>query len=104
MFFDKVSYFNSLDQGFLNYVAKQIGILCFVLQNFENPSSAAGFLEKIMVIAHAIGKSENLGTKIDELELDFKCRPFFREHLKLATKIDKSQFDSERIPFFLEIT
>ena len=65
-------------------------------QNFENPSSAAELLEKIMVIAHVIGKSKNLGTKIDKLELDSECGPFFfREHLKLATKIDKSQFDSE---------
>ena len=69
--------------------------LCFVPQNFENPSSAAELLEKIMVIAHVIGKSENSGTKIDKLELNSECGPFFREHLKLATKIDKSQFDSE---------
>ena len=58
-------------------VAKQIGILCFVPQNFENPSSAAELLEKIMVIAHVIGKSENLRTKIDKLELDSECGPFF---------------------------
>ena len=64
-------------------------------QNFENPSSAAEPLEKIMVIAHVIGKSENLGTEIDKLELDSECGPFFREHLKLAMKIDKLQFDSE---------
>ena len=76
---------------------KQIGILCFVVQNFENLSSVAELLEKIMVIAHVIGKPENLGTKIDKLELDSECRPFFREHLKLVTKIhvDKLQFDSE---------
>ena len=61
-----------------------------------NPSSAAELLAKIMVIAHVIGKSENLGTKIDKLELDSECGPFFfREHLQLATKIDKSQFHSE---------
>ena len=34
-------------------------------------------LEKIMVIAHVIAKSENLGIKIDKLELDSKQRPFF---------------------------
>ena len=74
----------------------KLAFLCFVLQNFENPSSATELLEKIMVIAHVIGKSENLGTKIDKLELDFECGFFFfREHLKLATKIDKSWFDSE---------
>ena len=48
-------------------------------QNFENSSSAAELLEKIMVIAHLIGKSENLGTKIDKLELDSECGPFFLE-------------------------
>ena len=65
-------------------------------QNFENPSSAAKLLEKIMVIAHVISKSKNLGTKIDKLEFDSKCRPFFfRGHLKLTMKIDKSQFDSK---------
>ena len=58
-------------------VAKQIGILCFVPQNFENPSSAVELLEKIMVIAHVIGKSKNLETKIDKLELDSECGPFF---------------------------
>ena len=82
---------HGLEQGFLNYglrpqmgspkiilgIAKQIGILCFVPQNFENPSSAAELLEKIMVIAHVIGKSENLGTKIGKLELDSECEPFF---------------------------
>ena len=41
------------------------------------------------------GKSENFGTKIDKLELDSECGPFFKEHLKLAAKIDKLQFDSE---------
>ena len=66
-----------------------------MLQNFENPSSATELLEKIMVIAHVISKLENLGTKIDKLELDSECGPFFRKHLKLVTKIDKSQFDSE---------
>ena len=63
-----------------NKVAKQNGILCFVPQNFENPSSAAELLEKIMVIAHVIGKSENLGTKIDKLELDSECGPSFLEN------------------------
>ena len=72
-----------------NGVAKQIGILCFVPRNFENPSSVAELLEKIMVIARVIGKSENL-------ELGSECGPFvFREHLKLATKIDKSHFNSD---------
>ena len=52
------------------WVAKEIGVLCFVPRNLENPSSAAELLEKIMNIAHAIGKSENLGTKIDKSELD----------------------------------
>ena len=33
-----------------------------------------------MVIAHVIGKSENLGTKIDKLELDSECRPLFLEN------------------------
>ena len=42
-----------------------------------NPSSAAELLAKIMVIAHVISKSENLGTKIDKLELDSECGPFF---------------------------
>ena len=42
-----------------------------------NPSSAAELLGKIMVIAHVISKSENLGTKIDKLELDSECGPFF---------------------------
>ena len=65
-------------------------------QNFKNPTSATKLFEKIMVIVHVIGKSENLRTKIDKLELDSECGSFFfREHLKLATKIDKSQFDSE---------
>ena len=59
------------------WVAKQIGILCFVPQNFENSSSAAELLEKIMVIVHLIGKSENLGTKVDKLELNSECGPFF---------------------------
>ena len=54
-------------------VSKQISILCFVPQNFENPSSAAELLEKIMVIAHVIRKSENSGTKIDKLELVSEC-------------------------------
>ena len=68
-------------------------VLC--TRNFENSSSAAELLEKIMIVAHVMGKSENLRTKIDKLELDSEWEPFFREHLKLATKIDKSQFDSE---------
>ena len=59
---------------------KQIGILCFVAQNFENRSIAAELLEKIMIIAHVISKSENLGTKFDKLELDSKCGPLFLEN------------------------
>ena len=46
-------------------------------QNFGNPSSAAEHLEKIMVIAHVIGKSKNLGTKIDKSEFDSEWLPFF---------------------------
>ena len=46
-------------------------------RNFENPSSAAELLEKIMVIAHVIGKSKNLGTKIDKSELNSGWGPFF---------------------------
>ena len=46
-------------------------------RNFENPSNAAELLEKIIVIAQVIGKSKNLGTKIDKLELDSECGPFF---------------------------
>ena len=74
-----ITGFYDLKQGFLNYwsTMKEIGILCFVPQNFENPSSAAELVEKIMVIAHVIGKSENFGTKIDKLELDSECGPFF---------------------------
>ena len=77
-----ITGFYDLKQGFLNYgsTMKQIGILCFVPQNFKNPSSAAELLEKIMVIAHVIGISENLGTKIDKLELGSECRPFFLEN------------------------
>ena len=45
-----------------------------------NPSSAAELLAKIMVIAHVISKSENLGTKIDKLELDSESGPFFLEN------------------------
>ena len=73
-----------LGQGFLNYglqpqmgspkiilgLQSKLAFMCFVPQNFENPSSTAELLEKIMVIAHVISKSEYLGTKIDKLELD----------------------------------
>ena len=44
------------------------------------PSCAAELLEKIKVIAHVIGKPENSGTKIDKLELDSECEPFFLEN------------------------
>ena len=60
-------------QGFLNYGSRNKLALCFVPQNFENSSSVTELLEKIMAIAHIIGKSENLGTKIDKLELDSEC-------------------------------
>ena len=64
-------------------------------QNFENPSSAAELLEKIMVIANVIGKSENLGTKIDKLELDSERGPFFRDHHDFGRKIRKKAIDSK---------
>ena len=64
----------------MDELLKQIGILYFVPQNFENSSSAAKLLEKMMVIAHVIGKSKNLGTKIDKLELDSECGPCFLEN------------------------
>ena len=56
-------------------VTKQSSILLFVPQNFENPSSTAELLEKIIVIAHVIGKSENSGTKIDKSVLDAEWEP-----------------------------
>ena len=46
-----------------NGILKQIGIYCFVSQNFENPSSGAELLEKIIVIAHVIGKSREFEDK-----------------------------------------
>ena len=49
---------------------KLIGSLCFVLRNFENASSASKLFENVLVIAHVVNKSENLGTKIDKSELD----------------------------------
>ena len=78
-------------------VAKQIGILCFVSRNFENPSSAVELLEKLMVIAHVIGKSENMGIKIGKSQFHSECGPFFRKHLKSATKIMKSRLNVPQI-------
>ena len=37
-----------------------------------------------MVIAHVIGKSQNLETKIDKPELNFEWELFFKKHLKLV--------------------
>ena len=56
-------------------VTKQSSIFFFVPRNFENPSSGAELLEKTIVIAHVIGKSENLGTKIDKSVLDADWEP-----------------------------
>ena len=61
-------------------VAKQIGILCFEPQKFENPSSAAELLEKIMVIAQVIGKSENLGQKLTNWSLILSADLLFLEN------------------------
>ena len=60
-------------------------------------------LEKIMVIAHVIAKSENLGTKIDKLELDSKQRPFFfffREWHKFGRKYGKRNLIQSEDLFF----
>ena len=76
----------SLDQGFLNYGSRNKLAFCALCHKTL----------KILIvpwnIAHVIGKLENLGTKIDKLELDSECEPFFREHLKLATIMSEDPF------------
>ena len=59
-----------------------------------------------MVNAHVIDKSENLGTKIDKLELDPECESFFLENtMILGEKYGKRRsIRSEDLFFFLEIT